>query len=57
MAYKVRSKFEKKTIVVAKPEYRSSGRFVLAKCTQEDLKYLYTVVKHPAIVEYDEAEK
>lgn len=43
---------------VAPINRKGDGRFELSKCTQRDLKYLYDVIKHPAVeLVNDEQEK
>lgn len=57
MAYRVKEMWQDKTIIAPPPIRRKNGRFELSKCSQTDLKYLYQIVKHPAVEMYDTSKK
>lgn len=48
--YRVKRGSEDQVVCTVAPINRKGdGRFELSKCTQRDLKYLYDVIKHPAV--------
>lgn len=55
--YVVKDAYKGQVIATRKPDYRNSGIFHLASCSQRDLRFLYRVIRHPAVKEVDHAEK
>ncbi|MFR9506790.1 MAG: hypothetical protein SNG69_08960 [Rikenellaceae bacterium] len=53
--YRVKTEYQSAVVRTIKPSWRADGLFVLAKCSQRDLKYLFSVINHQA-VEIDEQE-
>ncbi len=53
--YRVKPEYQSAVVRTIKPKWKNDGLFVLAKCSQRDLKYLFSVINHQA-VEIDEQE-
>ena len=54
--YRVTETYRGETIIARRPPYPrpGGGRFALARCTQEDLRYLYDTLALTEAVEYVE---
>lgn len=50
--YKIKPGYEKLAVAAAIPPYKrkNGGLFILAHCTQKDLKYLHDVVQYNGVV-------
>ena len=58
MKYRVKQGHEDDVVCTAAPICRrGNGRFALSECVQRDLKYLYEVIKHPAVESIDDAQE
>lgn len=56
--YRVKKGSEDQVVCTVAPINRKGdGRFDLSKCTQRDLKYLYEVIKHPAVELVDDEQE
>lgn len=56
--YRVKKNHEDEVVCTVAPINRKGdGRFDLSKCTQRDLKYLYDVIKHPAVEQADDEQE
>lgn len=56
--YRVKKGYEAWVVCAPAPIHRKGdGRFELSKCTQRDLKYLYEVIKHPAVEQADDEQE
>lgn len=56
--YRVKQNYASNVVCTVAPINRKGGgRFELPKCTQRDLKYLYDVIKHPAVELVDDEQE
>lgn len=56
--FRIKAGHEQEAVCTAAPEYRNgNGRFVLCKCSQRDLRYLYEVAKYPFVELVDDEQK
>lgn len=56
--YRVKKSYADAVVCTAAPLHRKSqGRFVLSECSQRDLKYLYEVIRHPAVEPTDDEQE